>query len=162
RPGADDRGLLTFPLTHVGGVTMFVLLQIVHGSSVVAMESFDPVLAVELIERHGVTGAGGPPAGLQAIFAPPHFPREDARSGRTSGSGAADVSPELMRQVEQSFGAVTYRSYGMTECPMFTTGVPDDPVAARHGTDGRPLPGCVARLVDTDGRPVPPGVEGEI
>jgi acyl-CoA synthetase (AMP-forming)/AMP-acid ligase II len=67
-----------------------------------------------------------------------------------------------MRQVEQSFGAVAYRSYGMTECPMFTTGVPDDPAAARHGTDGRPLPGCTARLVDTDGCPVPAGVEGEI
>jgi cyclohexanecarboxylate-CoA ligase len=50
----------------------------------------------------------------------------------------------------------------MTECPMFTSGAVGDAEAQRHGTDGRPLPGCVARLVDADGRPVAAGVEGEI
>ena len=161
-PGPDDRTLLQFPLTHIGGVTMYVLLQVVHGSSVVAMETFDPALAVDLVERHAVTGAGGPPAILQAMLAAPNFTREKMRSVRASGSGAADVSPELMRQVQQAFGAAAYRSYGMTECPMFTSGAPGDPEEKMHGTDGRPLPGCVARLVDADGRPVGPGVEGEI
>src|SRR6185295_19175423 len=60
------------------------------------------------------------------------------------------------------FGCRPYRSYGMTECPMFTSGAPDDPDAKRFGTDGRPVPGCVARLVDGAGRIVGPNVEGEI
>jgi cyclohexanecarboxylate-CoA ligase len=161
-PRADDRSLLQFPLTHVGGITLFVLLQVVHGSSVVSMDTFDPVLAVDLIERHGVTAAGGPPAVLQAMFAAPNFSPAKMRTVRTSGSGAADVSPALIRQAEEKLGAVAYRSYGMTECPMFTSGAPGDPAEKRHGTDGRPVPGCVARLVDAGGRAVGPGVEGEI
>src|SRR5262249_41078296 len=60
------------------------------------------------------------------------------------------------------FGAFSYRSYGMTECPMFTTARPGDPEDKCFETDGRPLPGCTARLVDEAGRPVGPGVEGEI
>src|SRR5204863_276399 len=36
------------------------------------------------------------------------------------------------------------------------------PEAKRFGTDGRPVPGCVARLADEAGRPVGPNVEGEL
>jgi cyclohexanecarboxylate-CoA ligase len=158
----DDRGLLQFPLTHIGGVTLFVQLQVTRGTCVVAMDGFDPELAVDLVERHAVTGAGGPPAILQAMFAAPNFAPGKMRTVRTSGSGAADVSPELMREAAAKLGAMVYRSYGMTECPMFTSGHAGDPEEKRVATDGRPSPGCVARIVDDAGRPVPPGTEGEI
>src|SRR5439155_1233461 len=48
-PSPDDRSLLQFPLPHLGGIVMFVMLPIAHGSSTVFMESFDPELAVDLI-----------------------------------------------------------------------------------------------------------------
>jgi cyclohexanecarboxylate-CoA ligase len=162
-PTPDDVSLLQFPLPHIGGLVMFVMLPIAHGSSAVFMDGFDPELAVDLIERHQVTGAGGPPAVLQAMFAARNFSPAKVRSVRGSGSGAADVSPELMRETKERFGgAVVHRSYGLTECPMFTSGAPEDPEEKRFGTDGRPVPGCVARIVDDAGRPVGPNVEGEI
>ena len=162
-PTADDRSILQFPLTHLGGIVMFVMLPIAHGSSTVFMDGFDPELALDMIERHQVTGAGGPPAVLQAMFAAKNFSRAKVRSIRGSGSGAADVSPELMRETKEKFGgAVAHRSYGMTECPMFTSGAPEDPEEKRFGTDGRPVPGCIARVVDEAGRPVGSNVEGEI
>jgi acyl-coenzyme A synthetase/AMP-(fatty) acid ligase len=61
-PTAEDRGLLQFPLPHIGGVVMFVQLPIAHGSSTVFMEGFDADLALDMVERHQVTSAGGPPA----------------------------------------------------------------------------------------------------
>jgi cyclohexanecarboxylate-CoA ligase len=158
----DDRGLLQFPLTHIGGLVMFVLMPIANGSSVVFMDGFDPALAVDLIERRGVTSAGGPPAVMQGMFAAPNFSTDKMRSVRTSGSGAADVSPELIREIGAKMDALAYRSYGMTECPMFTSGRPEDAEADRYGSDGRPVPGAVARIVDESGRPLPPGEEGEV
>lgn len=158
----DERSIIQFPLMHIGGITMFVLLQLRNGSSTVFMDVFDPALAVDLIERHRVTSAGGPPAILRAIMAAPNFSPEKMRSVRVSGSGAADVSPELMRSVQGRLAALTYRSYGMTECPMFSSGRLEDPEEKRHGTDGRPMPGCTVRAVGDDGRPVGPGVEGEL
>src|SRR5262245_66334079 len=115
------------------------------------MEAFDPVPAPDLLERYGVTGASGPPAVLQALFTASNFSPAKVRSVRSSGLGAADVSPELMRTTQEKLGCPAYRSYGMTECPMFTSGTPDDPGDKRHGTDGRPIPGCTARLVDDRG-----------
>jgi cyclohexanecarboxylate-CoA ligase len=162
-PSPDDRSLLQFPLAHLGGIVMFVMLPIAHGSSTVFMESFDPELALDLIERHRITSAGGPPAVLQAMFAAKNFAPEKVRSVRGSGAGAADVTPELMRETKERFaGALVHRSYGMTECPMFTSGAPGDPEQKRFGTDGRPVPGCAARLVDEAGGPVGAGVEGEL
>jgi len=161
-PGPDDRSLLQFPLTHIGGIAMFVLIPIAAGSSVVFMDGYDPALAVDLVERYGVTSAGAPPAVLQGMFAAPNFSPEKMRSVRTSGSGAADVSPELMREIGRRLGAFAYRSYGMTECPMLTSGRPGDGEAERYGTDGRPVPGAVVRVVAEDGTPVATGVEGEV
>jgi len=158
----DERGLLQFPLTHIGGLVMFGHIPIANGASVVFIDGFDPALSVDLVERHGVTSAGGPPAVLQAMFAAPNFSPERMRTVRWSGSGAADVSPELMREVGAKMGAIAFRSYGMTECPMFTSGRRDDPEEKRYGTDGRPVPGAVARIVDEQGRSLPPGTEGEV
>jgi cyclohexanecarboxylate-CoA ligase len=161
-PSPDDRTLLQFPLPHIGGVVMFVLGPVRTGASAVYMDSFDPELAVDLVERYAVTNAGGPPAILQAMFAAPNCRPEKFRTVRQSGSGAADVSPELMRELRDRFQTFAFRSYGLTECPMFTSGRLGDAEEKLHGTDGRPLPGCTARLVDDQGHPVPPGVEGEI
>jgi acyl-CoA synthetase (AMP-forming)/AMP-acid ligase II len=161
-PRPDDCSLLQFPLTHIGGLLMFVLLPLRWGARTVYMESFDPALAIDLIERHAVTSAGGPPAILQGMFTAPNYAPEKMRTVRSSGSGAADVSPELMRELRAKFGCFAFRSYGMTECPMFTSGRPGDPEEKLHGTDGRPVPGATARLVDAQGRPVPAGVEGEV
>src|SRR5881409_233662 len=161
-PSPADRTLLQFPLTHIGGILLFVMHQLRCGSSAVFMETYDPELAIELIARHAVTAAGGPPAALQGMLGAPNFTAEMVRSVRLTGSGAADVSPELMRMAKQRFGSIAYRSYGMTECPILSCGAPGDPEEKLHGTDGRPSPGCTARLVDDAGRPVAPGVEGEI
>lgn len=157
-----DVSLLQFPLPHIGGVVLFIMQPLRSGSSVVLMETYDPELAVDLIERHRVTSAGGPPAVLQGMLAARNWSAEKVRSVRSSGSGAADVSPELIREAQERLGGFAYRSYGMTECPMFTSGRPGDPDEKRHGTDGRPVPGAVARLVDETGRPVAAGVEGEV
>lgn len=161
-PAPGDRSLLQFPLTHIGGLVMFVLQVVRNGTSSVYMDSFDPALAVDLIAEHGVTSAGGPPAIVQAMLAAPNFSTAKVRTVRHSGSGAADVSPELIRELRQRFGTFAFRSYGMTECPMFTSGRPGDPDDRLYGTDGRPVPGALARLVDEQGKPVAPGTEGEI
>src|SRR5205814_8648663 len=136
--------LRQLPLGDLGGVVMFGMLPIAHGSSAVFIETFDTELAVGLIDRRRSTSAGGPPAVLQAMFAAKDFAPEKVRSVRGSGAGAADVTPELMREAKERFGgALVHRSYGMTECPMFTSGAPGDPEEKRFGTDGRPVPGCV-------------------
>lgn len=159
---ATDVSLLQFPLTHIGGLAAFLLLPITLGSRTIYLDIWDPERALELIEREGVTSAGGPPAILQGLLAAPRFSPERVRTVRIAASGAADIPPELIREVRWRFGAASYRSYGLTECPMLTSGVPADPEDKCLHTDGRPTPGCQVRIVDAAGVSVDPGVEGEI
>jgi len=162
--GASDAdiALLQFPLTHIGGIGAFLALPLLLGSRVVYLDAWDPERALALIEREGVTSAGGPPAILQGLLAAPGFRPERVRSLRLAATGAADIPPELVRAVRRRLAPVSYRSYGLTECPMFTSGTIADDEESCATTDGRPTPGCVARIVGDDGRALPTGEEGEI
>lgn len=159
---ADDVSLLQFPLAHIGGVGSFVAAPLLSGFRVVYLDPWDPERALALIEQEGVTGAGGPPAILQGMTTSPGFSPERVRTLRVAGSGAADIPPELIRTLRRRLGAHSYRSYGLTECPMVTSGRLDDPEDKCAETDGRPVPGCRVRIVDDRGMPLPAGVEGEI
>ena len=160
--GEDDVSLLQFPLAHIGGIGAFVLVPLLAGSRTVYLDVWTPEAALDLIEREGVTAAGGPPAILQGILASPSFRADRVRSVRGASSGAADVSPELIRRVRRELAPKSFRSYGMTECPMVTSGRPDDPEEKCVMTDGRPGVGCEVKIVDDEGRELSPGEEGEV
>ncbi|HSD10805.1 MAG TPA: AMP-binding protein [Candidatus Binatia bacterium] len=160
--GPEDAALLQFPVSHIGGLAAFVMLPILKGSRVVYVDFWDPERALSLIEQEGITGAGGPPAILQGMLAAPGFSPHRVRTVRLAATGAADVPPELIREIRRRFGAVSYRSYGLTECPMLTSGRADDPEDKCVYTDGRPTPGCRVRIMDEAGRLLPSGTEGEI
>jgi cyclohexanecarboxylate-CoA ligase len=160
--GPGDVSLLQFPLTHIGGLGAFLLLPLLTGSRAVYLDLWEPERALALIEREGVTSAGGPPPILQGLLGAPGFRPARVRSVRLAGSGAADVPPDLIRTVRRQFGAASFRAYGLTECPMLTSGRLDDPEEACATTDGRPAPGCQVRIVDDAGRGLPPDHEGEI
>jgi cyclohexanecarboxylate-CoA ligase len=160
--GPDDVSLLQFPLTHIGGLAAFVILPILQGSRVVYLDVWEPERALSLIEAEHVTGAGGPPAILQGILNAEGFTPERVRTVRVAGTGAADVPSQLIRDIRQKFGAISFRAYGLTECPMLTSGTASDPEDKCALTDGRPAPGCTVRIVADDGAVVGDEREGEI
>jgi acyl-CoA synthetase (AMP-forming)/AMP-acid ligase II len=96
------------------------------------------------------------------MLSAPGFSAERVRTVRVASTGAADVSPELVREVRHRTGAVSFRAYGLTECPMLTSGTVADAEDTCMHTDGRPAPGCTVRVVDDRGTEVPAGTEGEI
>ncbi len=155
-------GILWFPLTHVGGICAFGTAPVAQRTRAVLLDPFEPECALRAIEAEGVTSAGGPTPILQALLSAPGFSPGRVASVRVAGIGATDVPPELVREVARGLGAFVYRSYGMTECPMATAGLRGDPPHALCGTDGRPSPGVVLRIVDESGREVGAGCEGEI
>lgn len=162
--GAQPGGvsLLQFPLTHIGGVGSFVVAPLIAGSRVVFLDPWDPEQALDLIEREQVTSAGGPPAIIQGMLNARGFSPERVRTVRIAGSGAADIPPELIRTVRKRFAPFSYRSYGLTECPMLTAAALEDTEDHCALTDGRAAPGCVVRIVDDQGHLVAANVEGEI
>jgi acyl-coenzyme A synthetase/AMP-(fatty) acid ligase len=156
---ADDVSLVTFPPGHIAGVGS-TLRPPMSGSRTVFMDGWDPALAIDVVHRFGVTSTARAPFHLEGIL----------DLGDTTGKlatlreflvGAAPVTEDLGQRAAAA-GISTFRSYGATEHPTVTGEHQGEPQWARLGTDGKPLPGSVVRIVGPDGADRPVGVDGEV
>jgi acyl-coenzyme A synthetase/AMP-(fatty) acid ligase len=154
-----DVQLVSFPPGHIAGVGS-LLRPLMSGSRAVFVDGWDPARAADIVARHRVTSTAGTPFHLEGLLA-----LGDAGAKLSSLReflvGAATVTEEQGRRAAAA-GITTFRCYGLTEHPTVTSGRPEDPAAARLGTDGTPLRGSSVRILGPDGTPVPTGQEGEV
>jgi fatty-acyl-CoA synthase len=166
RSGAPDGAvyLNSMPLFHTGGCVQGALGTLWRRAAQVLMTpGFDPELALDLVERERVSVLVGVPTMLLAMLERPSFPDRDVSSVQVVVTGGAQVLPEVVRKVEQSFGAGITNTYGQTEAsPVITQSSPQDSVEDKAFTVGRPLPQVELKLVDPDGGTVPLGEPGEV
>jgi acyl-CoA synthetase (AMP-forming)/AMP-acid ligase II len=158
--------LLTSPLFHLSGLYTGAVTLLANGVRAVMMPGrFDPVRAMETIERERVTTWG--PMGTLAhrVMNHPDVGRHDLSSIRQIGSGGAPTPPELLRQMREVFPharASMGVGYGLTECTGMATVNFADELEARPTSVGRTLPTLRVEIRDERGRPLPEGEEGEI
>jgi non-ribosomal peptide synthetase component E (peptide arylation enzyme) len=160
--GESDTVLMPSPLTHVSGLVHGALLPFVLGTRAVLMDSWDPRLALETIEREGVTYMVGAPIFLSDLAYHPDLAAHPTRTLRLFSCGGAGVSPDLIRESRRRLGCVAKRVYGSTELPTLTTTSAEDAAERGATTEGRPIGAAELRIVDDEGRDVRPGVPGEI
>lgn len=164
-PSAQPSTLLTLPLFHVGGLQSLLLPFTAAGGKVVLMHHWDPVEALDLIERESVTALAGVPTTVFQLL------EEAERQGRTlpslSGvaSGATLVPPELVRRIDHQLAsrAAPANGYGLTETsgPAITNS--GQSYVDRPDSVGKPIsPVMEVRVVNLDGTGVPTGEVGEI
>jgi long-chain acyl-CoA synthetase len=88
-PRADDVVFGLLPMFHIFGLNVVLGSSLAVGSCVLLIERFDPVSALEAIEKHEVTSIAGPPT-MWAAFAGLAGVGPDAMSTvRVASSGAA-------------------------------------------------------------------------
>jgi long-chain acyl-CoA synthetase len=163
--GGDDQhpsdvvfGVL--PLFHIFGLNVVLGASLFVGSSVLLIERFDPVSALESIEKWGVTIVSGPPTMWAAWAGVPGVPSEVMSSVRLAVSGAAKLPVEVAQAIEAKFGVTLEEGYGLTEAaPVVTSPRGTD---APAGSIGIPVPGLELRIVDAEGDDVLVGDAGEV
>ncbi|HEX5503148.1 MAG TPA: AMP-binding protein, partial [Thermomicrobiales bacterium] len=155
--------LNVMPLFHTAGCGL-VALGAAHGRGAQVLASFEPGLALELLERERVTIGGGVPTMLIALLEHPDFPRRDLAALRCVLSGGALVPPDLVRRVEAALGVPFSIVFGTTECsPVLTQTRLDDAPVDRAETIGRALPQTEIQIADpVGGAAVPIGALGEL
>ncbi|EUA39014.1 AMP-binding enzyme family protein [Mycobacterium avium subsp. avium 2285 (R)] len=151
--------LAAFPPGHIAGVNA-LLRPMTTGRRSVFLERWHPATAAELIHRHRVTSTSGTPFHLEGLLALPDADQKLATL-REYLTGAATVTEELGRRARDA-GIASFRCYGCTEHPTVTSGRADEPLTARIGTDGTPIPGSAVRILAPDGTDRPVGVDGEV
>ncbi|HEY1740940.1 MAG TPA: AMP-binding protein, partial [Acidimicrobiia bacterium] len=112
---ADDVYLLAFPLCHVAAYN--VLVQHLHGRTVVVTRRFEPRRTAQLIERHRVTAASLAPTMIAALLddIAHDDSRPDLSSLRLLAYGSAPIAEPLLRRAMAELGCDFSQGYGMTE-----------------------------------------------
>ncbi|HSS11810.1 MAG TPA: AMP-binding protein, partial [Acidimicrobiales bacterium] len=125
RPG--DVYINTIPLFHVGGQEVaFAICQAMAAN--VLVPTFEPGLALSLIEAERATHAVAVPTMLVAMIEHPSFGERDLSSLRAVSSGGAVVPPEVVRHIEATLGVQMTVVFGQTEtCGYISQTELDDP-----------------------------------
>ncbi len=152
-----DRTILHAAMFYTAGWNVFTL-PLFHCRGVnVLIQSFDPDLILDLIEREKTTLFFGVPTMYQMLIDSPRFESADLSSIRFMVSGGAPLSRDIFQTFMDKKGIHLWEGYGLTE-----VGPNNFMANGKPGTLGHPMPGVDVRLVNADGKDVPLGGEGEI
>ena len=161
-----DRLCLCVPLFHCFGCVLGVLAAYTHGACLCPLEFFEPLRALETVDREKCTALYGVPTMFLAELEHPgfrslrHVVAADGHHGRRALSRAADAARDRRRCICRELTIV----YGLTETSPGLTQTPRDAdLIERTQTVGRVMPETEVRIVDPQtGADVPTGVDGEL
>ncbi|WP_409199380.1 AMP-binding protein [Methanobrevibacter sp. DSM 116169] len=161
----EDRVCLPVPLFHCFGTVLGMMAIITHGSTVVMLEEFDPLLALSAVQKEKCTALYGVPTMFIAELTHPMFDMFDMSTLRTGIMAGSTCPVETMKAVieKMNMGEVT-SVYGLTEAsPGITQTNAADTFEKKVNTVGRPFPNIEVKIIDPDtGLEVPKGDKGEI
>jgi len=160
-----DRLCLPVPLFHCFGCVLGVLACVTHGTAMVILEKFDPVLVMQSVERERCTALYGVPTMFIAILQHDLFERFDFSSLRTGIMAGSPCPVAVMRQVmEKMYMEDITICYGLTESsPVMTQTRMDDDITRRTASVGRAMPAVEVVIRDPETNAESPrGTQGEV
>jgi len=148
------------PSFHIFGLNVVIGLTLAVGASVVLIQRFDPVSAMETIAERGVTVVPGAPSMWIALAQLDHPSRESFAGVRLALSGASKLPETTAQSMKDRFGLEIREGYGLTEAsPVVTNSIGTKWLP---GSVGTPVRDMELRVVDEDGEDVLVGDTGEI
>jgi len=162
---AADRILHALPAAGTWGGVNIPLAAWSHGACLVLMDVFDPLRALQLIEREHCTVLNAVDSMLMPLLDHPDLGRRDLSSLRTGGVAAVGGGRHgLLEDVLERLVPLAFHPYGMTEVnAMSLVHDLDEPASERLVPGVWPVPGLQARIADPEtGAPSGIDTEGEL
>lgn len=159
RSSADgDKVLACVPFFHIYGLTKTIINSLYTGATTIVLQKFEIEKWCKLVEKHSITFSYIVPPIVLLLCKHPAVSAYDLSSIRMANSGAATLSPELIKALFKRTGIRLKQGYGMTEtCPTVfnqTWDKWDKPI----GSTGQLLPNIEAKVcLLLDGAEAPQG-----
>jgi len=157
-----DRFLVPVPFSHLFGCVLGIALTIVHGASIVVMETFEPEDILKTIEKEKCTICHGVPTMFIRELEVLKIRKYNTDSLRTGIIAGAPCPVDTMQGIMNVMKCNICIGYGLTECSLVTMTSFEDTLQQRVESVGRPLPNVEVRIVDDDHNPVALGEMGEL
>jgi acyl-CoA synthetase (AMP-forming)/AMP-acid ligase II len=158
-----DRCLNIMPLFHIHGLIAAVSSSLAAGAGVFCTPGFNALKFFSWLGESGASWYSAVPTMHQTIL---------ARAGRNQAaieaqplrfirSSSASLPPQVMAELEATFGAPVIESYGMTEAAHQMASNPLPPETRKAGTVGLAA-GPEVAIMTPNGELLPAGSEGEV
>ncbi len=157
-----DRFLVPVPFSHLFGCVLGIALTVVHGASIVVMETFGPEDVLKAIEKEKCTVVHGVPTMFIRELEVLRVRKYDLNSLRTGIIAGAPCPIETMHGIMNIMKCNICIGYGLTECSLVTLTRFDDILQQRVETVGRALPNVEVKIVDNNHKQVKMGETGEL
>jgi acyl-CoA synthetase (AMP-forming)/AMP-acid ligase II len=157
-----DVSLCVMPLFHVHGLVASTLATFSSGGTVVVPPKFNPLSFWNTVRESGATWYSAVPTIHQVLVTRAKGTRPaGAEQLRFIRSCSAALSPQMMSEMESTFGAPVLEAYGMTEAAHQMASNPLPPAARKPGSVGRGTQVAIA-ILDAQGNELPAGQVGEV
>ena len=161
RWGGGGRGLSSTSFAHLGYMTK--LPQALRGGGTTfLMGRWSAEDALEMVERHRITGLGGIPTQVALMLRHERFESTDTSSIRMIAMGGGPSTAALVREARQRFGAPVIVRYTCTEAGVGVGTTIDDPPEDAEESVGRARGGVELTVRSEDDRPLPAGELGHV
>ncbi|GAB6126563.1 AMP-binding protein [Humidesulfovibrio idahonensis] len=160
-----DRLCLPVPLFHCFGCVLGVMACVTHGTAMVLLEDFDPLMAMTSIEEEKCTAIYGVPTMFIAMLEHKLFKKFDFTSMRTGIMAGSPCPIEFMkRAINEMYMREITICYGLTEgSPVMTQTRKGDSLRQMTETVGRAMPEIEVVILDPETyKEAPRGTVGEI
>jgi acyl-CoA synthetase (AMP-forming)/AMP-acid ligase II len=158
-----DRCLQVMPLFHIHGLIAAVLSSLQAGASVVCTPGFNALAFFAQLAEFRPTWYTAVPTMHQAILGRAARNREAIAAAplRFIRSSSASLPPQVMTELEATFGVPLIEAYGMTEAAHQMASNPLPPRPRYAGSVGVAA-GPEVAIMDEQGTLLPPGATGEV
>jgi acyl-CoA synthetase (AMP-forming)/AMP-acid ligase II len=168
--GLDEDSVCAAPIPffHIAGLGLFLAASL-NGASLLLEQPADTLAVLRMLVDRQVTHAAVVPTVLQRLLALPECQEADWSALKYVVYGASPIPLPVLREATEVIGCSFLQSYGLTESTGGFTllgpadHVPDEKLAHRLRSAGRPMTGARVRVVDpvtlTDR---PAGERGEV
>ncbi len=163
-PDPAPRTMLTvIPMFHVTACSATLMGAMVAGHTTVFMRKWEPVRAMEIIERERVNITGGVPTIAWQLIEHPDRGKYDLSSLEVIAYGGAPSASELVKLIYEEFGALPTNGWGMTETMATVTHHTAEDYLNRPTSAGPPVAVADLEIRADDGVTVlPTGTVGEL
>ncbi len=160
---AQDRGLNIMPLFHIHGLIAGLLAPFSVGGSVCCTPGFNALRFFAWMQEAKPTWYTAVPTMHQAILtrAANNKAIIDGNPLRFVRSSSSSMPPQVITELEQTFGCPLIEAYGMTEAAHQMASNPLPPRQRKPGSVGIAA-GPEIEIMDEAGNLLPPGSIGEI
>ena len=159
---SSDRYVNVMPLFHIHGLSaVFASLRV--GARVFCPAGFDAPRFFDWYAAFHPTWYTAAPTIHRAILdrAPSHRDLIRAHPLRFIRSASSAMPPQLIEEMEATFGAPFVEAYGMTEASPTIASNRVPPALRKRGSVGRAA-GTEVAILEADGALLPPGATGEV